>query len=98
MACTCACSFDSDDYAPACLWVRKPKARKAHVCVECGAEIKSGEVYERTSGVWDGRPDSFATCLPCARIREDICECAPFGHMREMIRDELGFDYVTGEE
>lgn len=45
-------------------------ARKSHECCECHREIKSGEKYEYISGIWDGLPTSYKTCLECADIRD----------------------------
>lgn len=50
-------------------WV---KARKDHICCECGETIKKGELYENVVGVWKGDFHNFKTCAPCARIREDF--------------------------
>src|SRR5690349_116120 len=44
-------------------------ARKAHRCCECREIIEPGEKYQYVSGVWDGRGDSFKTCLRCALVR-----------------------------
>ena len=47
-----------------------PKARKEHVCCECGAGIDKGEVYENTSGMRSGGFSVFKTCLFCVDTRE----------------------------
>lgn len=46
-------------------------ARKQHVCCECRQLIMPGNKYQYASGVWEGKPDSFKTCLPCANIRDE---------------------------
>jgi hypothetical protein len=46
------------------------KARVEHKCCECSTVIAKGQKYQYLSGVWDGRGDSFKTCLPCAELRE----------------------------
>lgn len=46
-------------------------ARKQHSCCECHQPINVGTEYEHCSGIWDGTPDSFKTCLSCVEIRED---------------------------
>lgn len=94
--CTCTCSWDTD--APDAYAVKDRVARRAHHCCECGADIRPGDRYQYISGIWDGSPASFHTCLTCTRIRRDLCDCAPLGEMREIIWEELGFDYVTGED
>ena len=49
--------------------VTTPKARKTHVCSECGSIISPGEKYERTSGLLD-RFKTYKTCLFCADVRD----------------------------
>ena len=46
-------------------------SRKEHKCCECGQAITPGTKYEYSSGIWDGRPDSFKTCMSCVEIREE---------------------------
>lgn len=59
------------------------KARKAHRCCECGGTIRAGERYRYASGVWDGYPDSFKTCVLCDAVKTDHIanldryDCAP---------------------
>jgi hypothetical protein len=61
------------------------RARRPHRCVECGGVIGVGTSYEHTAGKWDGELDTFATCLPCADVRDRLARatgcCAPFGSM-----------------
>jgi len=66
---------------------RNPRAKKEHICCECGETIKVGETYNKVTGKWDGNICSYKTCMPCANIRRD--------YYRMM--DKLGFDYVTGK-
>lgn len=75
------------------------RARKAHVCDECWAEICVGETYEYTSGIWDGVPQSFHIHTECERWREGLsdaikarpasglCECFGFGKLRESLEE-----------
>lgn len=63
----CNC-YDGD--APACFTQKNRRARKPHSCIECSKAIAPGTVYEHISGIWDGRPDSFSTCLRCVVLRE----------------------------
>lgn len=96
LGCSCVCSYD---YDPADVYSEKiRKARKKHTCCECGEDIHTGEKYEDVSGLWEGHWESFKTCLPCLRIRRDVC-CSSwlFGELREVIQETFGFDYVTGE-
>ena len=50
---------------PDCMTIKSVKARKPHKCCECAKVIEAGDFYMRTSGVWDGRPDTFKACYPC---------------------------------
>jgi hypothetical protein len=45
------------------------KARKDHRCVECRETIAKGQKHEYIKGLWDGRFDTFRTCLSCVEIR-----------------------------
>lgn len=99
--CTCSCMYEGDYESPSVWEVKVVKARhtkKPHVCCECGATISPGESYERASGLWEDSWGRYKTCLPCARIRDDLCRCGfIYGRLRETICEDLGFDYVTGE-
>lgn len=48
------------------------KARKEHKCCECRETIKVGDTYHFTSGIWEGRGDSFKTCAKCEALRHYI--------------------------
>ena len=61
------CMIDYGEPATACV-VKDRKARKPHVCDECGRKIKPGEVYENASGIWDGDAYTFKTCQQCGSI------------------------------
>jgi len=58
-------------------------ARKPHRCCECAAWIARGERYNYVSGIWDHRPDSYATCVQCVQVRDWLLanlagwDCAP---------------------
>jgi len=93
---TCDCSIDPYDFdAPACTIETWRKARKQHVCYECHLPIQPGERYQHISGIWDGRPDSFKTCEPCAQIRKDFCSSGyVFGELREQLWNCLEIDYL----
>jgi len=65
----------SDGGGPSCSSTAIRAARKEHVCGECRCVIPKGTRYEYATGVWDGRPDSFKTCLLCVEIRDHFaCE------------------------
>lgn len=70
----CDCSIDNGDWTgPSCLSVTIRKAAKDHRCCECHVVIPKGDQYEETTGVWDGRPDRFRTCLSCKYLRDTYC-------------------------
>lgn len=46
------------------------KARKDHKCCECRRLILKGSHYIYSSGIWDGGPDSYKTCIRCDRLRK----------------------------
>ncbi len=71
------------------------RAAKPHTCCECGDPIHKGTPYVRSKGLWDGRWDTFHTCVPCSRIRESMCN-PPFGMLVETVWDCLGMNYVDG--
>lgn len=71
-----------------------PKARASHKCTECGRLIAPGESYERVTGKWDGRLDTFKTCCRCVALRTHIqahvpCFCWEHGNLLENFRDEV---------
>jgi len=57
---------------PACSHKRDVRARKQHDCCECDVPIKPGDVHEVVSGIWDGRPDRYRTCLGCVALRAEV--------------------------
>lgn len=98
----CSCDYDAG-YDYMWEWYRKTyrKARKPHICCECGETIPVGAVYEYAVGFCrepegKGLEDS-ATCATCCRIREDLAPSCPAGMLREHLSECLGFDYVTNE-
>ena len=45
------------------------KARKPHVCCECGGTIAVGERHEYVTANWEGTWCDFRTCPDCVVIR-----------------------------
>lgn len=87
-----------------------PKARKPHVCGECGRAIAVGTVYDRVSWAFEGSAHSLASCPRCRRIRTLIFEreiaegCAdwearaPYGESvlaQYLLDRDLGYDDAT---
>lgn len=64
------CPLSNDGDGPSCCTTSTPKARKEHRCAECREPIMAGSRYEKVFGVWDGRAETFKTCLLCAEIRD----------------------------
>lgn len=108
---SCACIVVDSDYEPSCSTVTIRKARKQHVCDECGRTIKPGERYEHISGIWDGHADSNKTCLGCKAIRNlFFCDLWVYGevwnavddHILEVVRygpgdsEEIPWDGIAG--
>lgn len=92
----CECG---DYEQPEFLTESKPVARKEHSCCECGNTIKVGERYERHSGKWDGRMETFCWCFRCsglaAYIRAHVpCFCWTYTSLQE---DALGCAEYPGE-
>ena len=56
---------------PKCCTSITRRSRKLHKCNGCCAEIKVGDNYRYTSGVWD-EPDSFKHCLSCAKVIDNF--------------------------
>ena len=62
---------------PSCYSETMRKARKKHRCCECRGSILPGESYRYKSGIWEGRPDSFKTCVDCEQLRKEIDSSGP---------------------
>jgi hypothetical protein len=93
----CGCVIDSCiGSMPTFHREREVRARKEHVCCECGEIIHPGEMYEDVIGVWDGRFETYKTCWLCYRIRREYCCCWTYGCLREDLWEVLGVDYVSG--
>lgn len=92
---SCDCSVDDYD-VPRVSTIKFPRARRAYCCIECNEQIATGERYEHVRGIWHSRWESFKTCLPCTRIREDFCPGGHvFGELASAVGECLGFDYRT---
>lgn len=62
------CQIDLDD--PCTVWNEQlvGRARKEHVCDQCGGVIIAGSSYFRHFSISDGEPTNEARCLPCETI------------------------------
>jgi hypothetical protein len=87
----------NDGDGPSCAYSATRTARKAHVCGECREPIVRGQKYEYASGVWDGRPDSFKTCLLCVEIRDHFaCEGWIYEQLWGDLQENFFPDMVAG--
>ena len=74
------------------------KARKTHICCECGSVIEVGELYDVFTGLWD-RFMTYKTCLFCIQVRATAHvdmglkydESIPFEQLWECV----GMDYMS---
>lgn len=85
------------------------KARRDHVCIECGNKISRGEEYEFVKGKWGSEWETYATCLDCCQIRNYIvtvhCPVVDdepaFGYLYDFIREykiPVGEDQLIQDE
>lgn len=87
----CSCVWvDTSWDGPACTSVHTRKARKEHRCYECRTTIKRGERYEETTGIWDGDPHRYRTCLDCVSVRKAFfCEGWTYGSIWDDLYEHL---------
>lgn len=90
--CDCSCDIDESNRCEIEVW---RKARKSHICCECGDEIVPGVRYQVGSGVnAEGEPFRFKTCATCVAIRERYCSGGWYwGGLAEQIEPCIGCDY-----
>lgn len=94
---TCCPLSGSEDCGPSVYSTRKPRARKAHTCGECGETIPIGAIHEYVTGLWDGSWDSHRTCLSCVEIRDHFaCEGWLFGMLWEDLEQNFFPDMRAG--
>jgi hypothetical protein len=87
----CSCIYvDDKGFGPDCSTQAIRKARKTHYCYECLGEIKRGDRYEELSGVWDGTPARYRTCLNCVSVRDAFfCDGFALGRVWEYLYDHF---------
>lgn len=93
------CPLEGNEHAegPSCSYITTRRARKDHRCTECRQPIAKGVTYEYASGIWDGRPDSFKTCLPCAEIRNHFaCGGWIYGQLWSDLHENFFPDMTAG--
>lgn len=78
----CPLTGNDEGDAASCHTESTRTARKEHRCCECREAILKGARYEYQSGIWDGEPSSFKTCLSCVEIRDHFaCDGYLFGQL-----------------
>ena len=63
-----------------------PQAHKKHICCECQRTIDIGQQYHLFKGNWEGRWQTFKTCILCNDLRHELSdhgEWPPFGNLSE---------------
>lgn len=95
---TTCCPLYGGENGPSCSTTQIRAARKQHKCCECREPIMPGARYEYTSGIWDGQPSSFKTCLLCVEIRNHFA-CTSgweFGAVWEQLEESFFPDMKAG--
>jgi len=91
----CSCTIDIDhDGGPDCYKEKIVTAMKKHKCGECLKEILPGEGYEYVSGIWDGDPESYKTCLDCKSIRDTFFGSWTYTSVWEDFRDNFMWEDI----
>jgi hypothetical protein len=78
----CSCDWDGPDIYDA----RERRARRRHVCDECGEVIEPGERYYHHSNLSDGEWSHYKTCEFCehdADIVADAGLCWRLGELED---------------
>ncbi len=91
MSCADVClDHDYDCYETAFYSETLAKARKPHVCCECGEAIPVGVIYQRATGKSDGEVWTAKSCAACAEIRKAfVCGSWTFGMLWESIEEGM---------
>ena len=77
---------------PECFSAKNRKARKEHTCCECGETIPKDALYRYESGIWEGEPQDYKTCLDCISVRDTFFCGFVFRSVWEDMRDMV-YDY-----
>jgi hypothetical protein len=81
------CPLDGGDEGPSCSTTKIVTARKPYTCCECHEPIPQNQKYEYFTGIWDGSPSMYRTCLSCAEIRNHFA--CKNGWTFEMLWEQL---------
>ena len=86
MNCTCI-DMDVNDYSEVLSDIM-PTARKEHRCIECNRAIHIGEKYRKENTIYDGRFETYKTCIDCNSIRNEfICGGWYWGEILEAVAE-----------
>lgn len=86
----CWCSiYISDAEGPSAFSFKYRVARKEHRCCECRCLISPGDTYLYESGIWEGAPTQFKTCLACESVRGVYFCGFEYGRLWEMLWEDM---------
>lgn len=86
----CTCEFDGESWPIEDGTIMEAEFEGIECC-ECGQYLEEGDKFEIQIWVNEGNIDAYATCVPCARIRESLFQCGwVFGQMWRTLRDQYG--------
>ena len=87
----CGISIDNSVQDGTVLQHKTVKARKPHLCGECGQEISKGDDYEIYTADIDGKIFRARTCKTCVCLRDAFFVSWDFGAVREDLREHIRF-------
>lgn len=65
-----------------------PIARSAHKCTECRRVISTREHYLRETTLFDGKIETWKTCMDCLSIRDNFFKYGfLYGEVKSMLHD-----------
>lgn len=101
MVSNCSCVI-FDDYSydePAFVSSKIHKARKLHICGECGKTIHPGDEYEYVAGLWSGILGIHKTCEVCLEIRNMFfCEGWAYGEIHQDLYGYINYSDASVSE
>lgn len=84
----CATIYCDPDETCTVLSKTTPIARKEHKCTECRRKITVGEYYLREVTVFDGKVETWKTCMDCESIRDNFFKDGFFyGETKAMLHE-----------
>lgn len=90
------CNIDDGDFCTV-LHDATPKARKPHICSECGRTIEHGETYRHHATLYEGRIETHKCCAHCDVARDWLfaqCDGWSFNTVREEIIEHYHEGYT----